>query len=193
MSQGIGMQTTLWAPLSMAWQTMGKRACFLSPKSSLALATYSSFSRQKIVRSTVWLPPRVKHQVTPLDDVTTGIMVEHKRETPYLSHNWGHHKCAGSGHNLHRKSQCPKRPSLWLSTFEIFTGTIPASFSVQFLCFGQLACDFSYWPVYSELWSCHFPLLLFTVGWYWVLPLFWRQRGLNSWFGVWNEGFSEGY
>ena len=41
-------------------------------------------------------------------------------------------------------SQCRKRQCLCLSTSEISTRNIPASFSVKFLCFGWLACDFSY-------------------------------------------------
>ena len=62
-------------------------AHFLLPQTSLSLGPYSSFSRQSIVRARVPSPPRVKPQVTPLEDLTTGLMEDHKRDTPYLPDN----------------------------------------------------------------------------------------------------------
>ena len=94
-------------------------------------------------------PPRVKPQVTQHEEIIRGILEDHKRDTPYLPDNWGHRKIAGSGPNHHSNSQCQKTQSLCISTYEISTGTTPASFLVQFLCFGWLACDFNYWYVYS--------------------------------------------
>ena len=190
MSQWIGIQATLWVPLSKALLTMRHSTYFLSPKSSLSLGPYSSFLRQSIVRARVPSPPRVKPQVNPIEDLTTGLMEYYKRDTPYLPENWGHHNIAGSFAKKHNNTQCPKRLSLCLSTCEISTATIPASFLVQFLCFGCLASDFRHWPVYSALWSCHCPFLtIYFRGDIEGLPIGWRQRGLDSWFGLWNAGF----
>ena len=36
--------------------------------------------------------PRMKPQVTPLEDLNTGHTEVHKKNTPYLRENWGHHK-----------------------------------------------------------------------------------------------------
>ena len=78
----------------------------------------------------------------------TELMEDHKSGTSYLPDNWGPHIRADSGPNHHSNGQYQKRQSMCLYTCEIFTGTIPASFLVQFLCFGWLAGDYSSWHVY---------------------------------------------
>ena len=64
---------------------------------------------------------------------------------------------------------------------------------IKLLCYGWLACDFSYWHVYSEVWSCNFPLLnIFFSGDIEGLAPDWKQMGLVSLFGLWNEVFQTG-
>ena len=59
---------------------------------------------------------------------------DHKRDTPYLPDKWGHHKNPGSGHKHTVPAHAKRDFCLW--TWEISTGTVPTSFSLQFLCFG---------------------------------------------------------
>lgn len=145
MSQPVGIQTNVWVHLSNAWLMMGQCAWFVSPKSSIHLGPYSYFSVESFVRARVPSLPRVKPEDTPIENLTRGLIVDNNRDYPYFPDNWGHHTRAGSGPNHHSKSQSQKRPILCISTWEIYTGTLPSSFSVQSLCFGCLACDFSYW------------------------------------------------
>jgi len=136
---------------------------------------------------------RVKPQVTPFEVLSSVLTEDHKRDTLYLPDNWGHHKSAGSGPNNHSNCQWQMRSSLCLSKYEISAGTVLASFSVQFLCFGWLSCDFNYWLVYSESWSLNFPqLTTYLSGDIEGLPIVWKQRGLDSCFGLWSEGFPTG-
>jgi len=182
MSHWIVVQS-VWAPLSKALLTMCQSEYFLSQKSNLYLGPYSSFSRQSIVTARVPSPPRVKPQVTSLDDLTTGIMEGHKKHSHYLSRNWGHHKLAGSCPRHRSNIQCQKWSSLCLSTSKISTINIRDSFLVQFQCFGWLACDFSYWHMYSQSWFGDFPLLTTYFRCYIEgLPLGWMQKGLDSGF-----------
>ena len=157
-SQWIVIQTMVWAPLSMSCLTTGQSACILSPKTSLFWGHSSSYSRCSIGRYRVPFHPRGRPQDTPLEALTTGL-IEDKRDAPSHPGNSGHHKLPGSGPCHHTNSQHPKRHGLFLLKCKKHTRIIPATFSVKFTCFGRLPCDFSYWHVYIEAWSCNFPLL----------------------------------
>ena len=190
LSQWIGPQTTVWTVLSKAWLMMSQSAWFPSPKCSLSLGPYSSFSRQSIVRDRVPSPPRVKPQITPIEDLTTGIMENHKSNIIYIPTYWGHHKIAGSSPNHRSNSQCQKRLSLCISTCKISIGNIPASISVQFLCYGWLACDIKLLNCVFrivELWLP--PLTLYFRCDIEGLQLGWSQRGLNLCLGSGIRGF----
>lgn len=118
------------------------------------------------------------------------IFLKHRQflGTEFLQWNiaW-HHKIAGWYPNHHNTSQYQKRQSLCISNCEISTGTLPASFSEQFLFGGWLTCDFSYRLVYSESWTCKFPILNINFsGDIEVVPFNWRQRGYDSCFVLWN-------
>ena len=126
----------VWAFLRRAWLTMGQSAQFLSPQTSLSLGSYSSFSRQTLIWARVPSPPRMEPKVTPLEELNHVLMEHHKRDPPYLHDNFGHYKIAGHGPNQHRNSPGQKRKSLCLTTWDISTRYIPASFLVKFLCFG---------------------------------------------------------
>ena len=153
MSQWFCNQTTLWAPFRMALMIMGQSARFQSPKTSLSLAPYSSFSRQSIVRARVPSPPRVKPQVTLLEDLNTGLTEYHKRDTTYLPDNWGHDKRAGSVYNHHITAKTGRD---W--TFSSQTVNIHSNYPRYVL---------STIPVFwmASLW---FPLLTFV---FWIVKL----------------------
>ena len=129
-----------WARTAWQWA----RVHHSVTQTSLSLGPYSFFFRLSIVRARVWSPPRVEPQVTVVEDLTPGLMEDHKRDTPYLPDNWGHQKIAGSSPNNHSNCQCQKRQCLCISSCEISAEIISVSFLLQFLCFGCLACDFSY-------------------------------------------------
>ena len=120
----------------------GPQCMFSVSQNILSLGPYSSISRKSIVRARDAAPPRMKPQISPLEDLNTGLMEDHKGHTPYLPDNWHPHKSAGSGPSNHSINQFQKRQNLCLLTNEISTGTIPASL-VKFLCCLWLACDFS--------------------------------------------------
>ena len=99
----------------------------------------------------------------------------------------------GTGTSHHTNGQNPKRQGLYISTCETYTRNIPSTFFLKFLCFGWPAFDFSYWHVYSHAWNNNFDhwnvffkgdMKGFTVGW--------RQRGVDSWLGIWKEVFQMG-
>ena len=160
-------------------------AKFLSPK-TFYLGDSSSFSRRPSVPSL----PRGKPQVPPLEALTAGLMEDQKRDTPSLPDKFGHYKYAGSGPNHHTNIQNPMRQGLCLSICEKSTRNIPSSFSVKFLHFRWLSCDFCYWHIYSEAWSCNLLILnVFFRGDIEDLTLGWRHWGIFPMFGLWYEMF----
>jgi len=110
---------------------MGQSSRIRSPTTSLHLGPSSSFSRPSIGRPEAPLiksePSRPAHGalITGLTEVT--------RETPEIPDNCVPHKQASSDTSLPTSIQHPSRQDVCLSTWEIPTRLIPASFSGHLL------------------------------------------------------------
>ena len=111
--------------------TMRQSSRIRSPQTSLHLGQFSSFSRPSIGRPEAPLiksePSRPAHGalITGLTEVT--------RETPEIPDNCVPHKQASSETSLPTSIQQPSRQDVCLSTWEIPTRLIPASFSGNLL------------------------------------------------------------
>ena len=68
----------------------------------------SSFSRPSIIRDRV-PSPIGKPQDSPREGFATGLMEDHKRDTPSFPYKFGHKYQAGPGPVNHTSSQDPKR------------------------------------------------------------------------------------
>ena len=155
-------------------------------QTSLYLEHSWSNSRPTIGRDRVPSHTRGKPQYYALEDLTTGLMEDQKREAPSLPYNFGHQKQAGTCPSSHTNSQHPKRGRTCAYKP---VGNPPEVYKfhsrLKFLWFRGLSCDFSYCHLHSEAWSCIFCLFnVFFRGDIKGLILVWRQRGMLSWFGL---------
>ena len=146
---------TVWAPLTNDLAGNGPECKISIAQTSLSLEYYSSISRPMIVRDRVPSHPRGNPQYPPIENITTGLTEEHKRDPPSLPYNCGHHKAAGTCPRQHTTSQNSKSVS---------------------------AC--SYPPVENplEITQFHSPLKLLWFGWialwFQLLTCIFRRQGL---------------
>ena len=125
---------------------MGQSSRIRSPQTSLPLAQSSSFSRPSIGRPEASLVERETSR--PAHAAFTKGSRRRRRETPEIHDICVPHKQASSGTSQPTSIQHPSRQDVFLSTCEIPTRHIPASFSGNLLlwiasvCFHLLTCMF---------------------------------------------------
>ena len=170
----------------MAWISS-----ILSPQSSLNLGHDSSILEHRFVSIESPLLQEGTLKTLQLKNLTTGLMEGHKRDPPSLPYNYGQPKQAGTGPSHHTTSQHPKRERA--CSYLPVENTPEISWfhsQLKFLCFGWLACGFSYWCVISEEFSCNFPLLkVFFVGDIKILVLGWSRGSWIPWLCSWMTCF----
>ena len=116
-----------------------------------------------------------------------------RRETPEIPDSCVPHKQASSGTSHPTSIQHPSRQDVILSTCEIPTRRIPASFLghvllwIASVCFHLLTCTFR--SREGSLPPFKYFLRVDIEG----LVLGGRQRGLLSWFELWNEIYHPGH
>jgi len=175
--------TPVWARLTndLAHDDLGWKFCVT--KTQALFGHSAPFSRHWICRYRISSTLRGNPQKPPLEEL--------RRVPPSVPYNCGHHKQAGRGPSQHTNSLHPKRGRACAYTYVDNTPEIfQYSSRLKWLFFGGLAYDFSYWNVYSEAWSCNFPLCnIFLSGAIEGLLLCWWQWGIDSLLVLWDAVF----
>jgi len=192
MSQWIGIYEGVWAPFSRVWMTMRQSSRIRSPQTSLHLGQSSSFSRPSIGRPEAPLVQERNLKSCPRGALTTGLTEDNKRDS---LNSWQlcTPQTASSGTSHPTSIQHPFRQDLFLSTCEIPTRHIPASFLGNLLLwraslwFHLLTCTFR-----SKEWSLP-PLQYFVRVDVEGLVFFGRLSGQFSCFEIWNEIYHPGH